>query len=415
MLIQQNRTGYSPLYSYNVCVKVAGREVTLKRYQKSQLKGYGRKNVGAGCNVDNDYQIVSYDEDEKDRNKQVRFYKSVNRAKEMIFDVIGCNAGEWKSPDGKKQKVKFVTLTFKGTWNNVAACNCEFTKFIKRLNDAVFNNRGKSELKYMCIPELQGRGTWHYHVIFFNLPPVPQSLRKAFEWCEKGWIKWGNWTNLEDIWGLGFVGINVVDNVTRAAAYISKYLAKGINFDDQGNAIYKSEGEDEGTKRLGDFSLYASLGLENMKRYFCSRGLLRPIKQYISMTKEQHKAMFDAFKRKMALIILNKAGEVIKKKAYENEHRGRILIYNFRLNKNYLKKYMQVIEQFVKSRPKRYLKTTELNYDWKDYSAMRDKTEIARLNMLDWQYKIKDFFAGNYKKPMWTIIEPDFEIEEIFA
>jgi hypothetical protein len=415
MVIQQNRTGYSPVYSYNACVKIAGREVSLKRYQKKQLKGYGRKTVGAGSVIENDLQEIEKYDYEKKRDKQSRFYKSVTRAKEMIFDVISCNAGSWKSSDGKRQKVKFVTLTFRGKWHNVADCNYEFTKFIKRLNDAVFANGGKSELKYICIPELQGRGTWHYHVVFFNLPPIPQSLRKAFEWCDKGWIKWGAWGNLEDIWGLGFVGINVVDNAARAAAYISKYLAKGISFDEHGNATYKSEGEDEGTKRLGDYSLYSALGLENMKRYFCSKGLLRPIKRFVIMTKEHHKAMFDILKFKKALMQLNKNCETVKKKAYENVYRGSILIYNFRLNKNFLRKYIQMIEQFVENRPKRFVKAPDPVCDWKNYSVMRDAAAMSKLTMLDWQYKIKDFLNGNYKKPLWNIIEPDFDIEEIFA
>lgn len=407
--LDANRTGYSPVYSYNTCIKMSGREVTLKRYQKRQIKGYGRKTVGAGTVS---YEYIKKSDFEEEQDKQARFYKSITRAKEMIFDVVGCNAGEWKTPDNKKQKVKFVTLTFAGKWLDVRECNYEFTKFIKRLNDALFCNGGKSVLKYICIPELQGRGTWHYHVVFFNLPPIPQSLRKAFQWCEKGWLQWGKWDNLTDIWGLGYVGINVVDNTTRAAAYISKYLAKGINVDMQGNVEYKSTGDDDGTKRLGDYSLYSALGLENMKRYFCSRGLLRPIKRYVIMTKEQHKTMFSVFQHN--LIALNKDGAKVKKKVYENEYRGSILIYNFRLIKSYMHKYVQMIDDIAIDRTKRFASIPSRKYDWRNYKVMRDRAIIAKYNLIDMQQKIEELIPGKCNDWLYPVYHY-INLEEIFA
>lgn len=130
----------------------------------------------------------------------------------------------------KTEGSKFVTLTFKNGLGfdikDVKECNRQFKKFIQRLKYRYPN------LKYVAVIEFQdknSRNAVHYHIIC-NLPYI-----KKIE--------------LADIWGLGFVHINSIDNVDNLGAYVVKYMNKDLD----------------------------DLRLQGLKAYNCSKGLERPI------------------------------------------------------------------------------------------------------------------------------------------
>ncbi|MGL6120540.1 MAG: rolling circle replication-associated protein [Fusobacteriaceae bacterium] len=147
--------------------------------------------------------------------------KSVNRAKTKLRRLIEQNRGKYKQRD------KFITLTIAENETNRKDTNYDFMKFIQRLKSRYL------AFEYIAVLEKQKRGSIHYHVLFFGLPYIPSS-------------------ELEKLWGKGFVRINVIDTYPELGKYLVKYLSKDL---ETGRA----------TKQ---------------KRYFTSRGLHQPVEEY---------------------------------------------------------------------------------------------------------------------------------------
>lgn len=110
---------------------------------------------------------------------------------------------------------KFLTLTFRDTdkfdIRNVSDTNVQFKKFIQRLRYWCKKNGKPDNFKYLAVIEFQDenkRGAVHYHLIS-NIGYIPHE-------------------ELERIWGMGFIGINRIENVDNIGAYISKYMAKDL-------------------------------------------------------------------------------------------------------------------------------------------------------------------------------------------
>ena len=135
------------------------------------------------------------------------------------------------------ERPKFLTFTFREDIRDFERANYEWKKFTQRLEYRV----GKT-LRYVVVPEFQDKtreGVIHYHAIFFNLPYIPASKERDTR---------GLGYNLADIWGLGFVKINAIDNVDNVGSYVTGYMT-----------------EDFGDERY-----------QGAKKYFASRGLCRP-------------------------------------------------------------------------------------------------------------------------------------------
>lgn len=159
------------------------------------VKQYEHLNTGAGGN--------RYDETEygSGANKEENYRNTQKSRREAVRNLCTTNFDSTS---------KFVTLTFKDglSFNitDVKSCNAAFNLFIKRLKYRY------SELRYLAVIEFQdanGRGAVHYHMIC-NLPFVKKS-------------------ELQKIWGNGFVKINAIDKVDNVGAYISKYMAKDLD------------------------------------------------------------------------------------------------------------------------------------------------------------------------------------------
>lgn len=100
---------------------------------------------------------------------------------------------------------KFLTLTFAENKTDIEECNILFKNFIKRLK---YTYELKN-LKYLAVIEFQERGAVHYHVLL-NIPYIPH-------------------TELQELWGNGFVFINAITHVDNLGAYILKYITKDNN------------------------------------------------------------------------------------------------------------------------------------------------------------------------------------------
>jgi hypothetical protein len=105
-------------------------------------------------------------------------------------------------------KTSFLTLTFKENISDFDVARYEFQKFMKRLNYYLYHTK-KSLIKYVCVPERQSRGAWHFHILLFDVPFIPNE-------------------DISDIWDNGFVKINQVkfSDMMEVYRYISKYITK---------------------------------------------------------------------------------------------------------------------------------------------------------------------------------------------
>ena len=139
---------------------------------------------------------------------------------------------------------KFLTLTFKENILNIRKTNRELKNFIKRLNYFLYKQK-KQTLKYIATWERQKRGAIHYHIILFDFPYIRM-------------------TDLQKVWGHGFVKINKVDvdSIENRGRYISKYFSKELELRDH-----------------------------KQKAFFTSQNLKKPLVKRLILTDEQMKAL----------------------------------------------------------------------------------------------------------------------------
>jgi hypothetical protein len=214
--------------------------------------------------------------DEKTRLRKLACRKaSMHRSGSQLRRLVNMNAWNWLKPCGKPYLPTFVTFTFAEDIRDIPTANRIFSNFIKRLN--YFINDGKSSfLKYTVVTEFQDfsrDGVIHYHAVFFNLKHI---------WKD----------TLYEIWDQGFVNIKAIQHVDNIGAYISKYMVK--HFEDD--------------------------RLDGKKRYFSSRGLLKPI-----VVKNEEKAL--------AIVRRIPAKYIVKEKEFESTYHGKGKYRQYKLGK----------------------------------------------------------------------------------
>ncbi len=190
---------------------ICGNVVDIYEYESPYKKG------GVGSNkTGRRSENVSDDDKANNRTKTLmRARQEVRRLANANYDVL----------------TKFFTLTFENNVRDLDFANNEFNKFIKRLNRYLAKIR-KPKVEYIAVPEFQKRGAVHYHLLC-NLPYISAN-------------------KLAEIWGLGFVKINKIDEVDNVGAYVSKYMSK----------------DNDDTRLVG------------RRSYFVSQGLKRPVELY---------------------------------------------------------------------------------------------------------------------------------------
>jgi len=127
------------------------------------------------------------------------------RAQGMIRRLVNANSNAFGC------KPIFITYTFADNIVDLKEANLLYTAHMRVLKRIV----GKS-LKYVVVPEFQekrakkdGKGAWHYHTIFFDLPYV-KGIKKI----------------LSEAWPHGFFKVKTIRHVKNIGAYVSKYFSK---------------------------------------------------------------------------------------------------------------------------------------------------------------------------------------------
>ena len=181
---------------------ISGSVVEIFNYSTPQIYGHAGKKIKK---IKKPHQNDLFANIEAiDFSRQVSTY----RAKSTIKRLIYANAYRYIKRDQTPFLPIFGTFTFADNVQDPKTANYEFTKFIKRLNYVVGQNK-EALLKYLNILEFQKRGAVHYHTLFFNLDYIPK-ISQLFS----------------QTWGNGFIKIESVMKTEHLSNYVTKYLSK---------------------------------------------------------------------------------------------------------------------------------------------------------------------------------------------
>jgi hypothetical protein len=181
--------------SYNHKVVVSGKQVEVYEYKKPVWRDFEKTTrVSVHDNYKKELKQLDIFEQLELKKQKAKF--SINRTRTEIRRLVNANP----------QLNKFMTLTFADNITDLKTANYIFNKFIQRIS---YKYRS---FEYLAVPEFQKRGAVHYHLLC-TLPFVEIS-------------------EVEAIWGQGFIKINRIDNVSNVGAYVCKYLSKDM-FDER--------------------------------------------------------------------------------------------------------------------------------------------------------------------------------------
>ncbi len=182
---------------------VAGDYVHLYDYKQANAYGYKKPKK-----IRKDKQAQS--------NTETQYQDHIYRTRKQVRLLLQSNIGT----DTPLNRLQFCTYTFKQEIYDFKLANELFKEFTQRLNyELQTTNQLKENLKYLCVPEIQHRRAqkfgvkvWHFHVIYFNLPPI-------------------YYPRLFKIWGNGGIKVKQLDNLDHLVNYVSKYFTKS-KYDD---------------------------------------------------------------------------------------------------------------------------------------------------------------------------------------
>lgn len=161
---------------------------------------------------------------DEDYNPEI---SSLRRTKALIHDLVVCNDFEL-----------FCTFTFdpdKVNRFNYEACKGKMIRWLRHQQEK------SKDFKYLVVPEQHKNGAWHFHALISH---YKGSLRDSHHKSGSGRIVY-NMTSYRS----GFSTAVRIDNREAVGRYVTKYITKDF------------------IKKF------------NRRRFFCSRGLLRPAKE----------------------------------------------------------------------------------------------------------------------------------------
>ncbi len=311
-------------YRYNASLKVAGDSVQVCFYEKGILSGWSKHKRQLGD--DEEKKVYEYDPEKK-------WFRTGLNARRRLYDFVAVNLGKHRDHNGKKQRFKFVTYTFREDVKKLDEANKLFKKGMDRLNYYFTGSGGGRFLEYVAVPELQmekQRYVWHYHVIFFNLPYIPVSGKIVDRQIAEGTLPptWDKRDTLFYLWGEGSVKVNAVklSDIHDVAGYVCKYMGKGLN------DLY------EYAKEMGNL---------NRKRFLRSTGLIGPKMMIAFLNKAQRQEISNYFKDHCKKF--KKKGELGKyyeSFSVDNEFIGKLFGISFRSPKKHIDKLENLFDRY---------------------------------------------------------------------
>lgn len=311
------------VHKYNAKLTVAGDAVKVRFYESGIMCNYPKNQSSLKAEAQ---------KAKAEYNKAERFAKTGKIARRRLFNMVGASIGI-KDYQGKKQRFKFITFTFRNDVKDLTVANKIFKDFIARLNYFFVGADGESFIQYVAVPELQmenKREVWHYHVLFFNLPFIPVASEMVERLIEKGSLPadYDKRDTLFCLWGQGTVDAVAVklSDAYDICGYISKYIGKGLE---------------------GDFKYAESHGLLNRKRFLHSAGVKNPAVFIAFMNKAQRQAVFSEFaKHAKHFKRNNKIGKYFETFEFDCEYIGKMFGIDCRSPQKYIQKITAVFEKY---------------------------------------------------------------------
>ena len=217
-------------------------------------------------------------------NTRAEQKNSMYRTFRTLRGVINTNCSD-------VSRVRWITLTYAENMTDTKQLYKDFERFNKRFQYyCKTHDYGKPE--YIVICEPQGRGAWHCHLLYIfpdKAPFIPNH-------------------ELAEIWGHGFVVIKKLDNVDNVGAYLTAYLGDMELNELMVDGKFIDVVAYNGSTKLGSMKTIETVdnqGNKVSKRYIkgarlafypanfniyrCSRGVIRPVEEYISQDEAKEK------------------------------------------------------------------------------------------------------------------------------
>lgn len=253
---------------------------TIVKYKESghviEISKSDKSLSGGVCSikklVDGEYLIIETGEIKKCNfiEKRVQNADSLRRTFGNIRDIVNSNTTD-------TDKCLFVTTTYKENMTDTKQLYKDQDKFLKKLKYHFKDN----PFEYINIVEPQGRGAWHSHYIFVFKDKRP--------YIDQKWLT-------KEIWGMGNVNVKKIDGNDNLGAYLTAYLSDVIIDSDYVPSaddvlvvkdVPQSDGSVVSKKILkgGRLHFYPA----NMRIMRTSRGIKKPVVEFISNEKAQKK------------------------------------------------------------------------------------------------------------------------------
>lgn len=195
----------------------------------------------------------------------------VSQTLKRLRDYINTNVVDPKN-------CKWITLTYAENMTDTKRLYLDYEKFIKRFR----YKYGKVEYIVACEP--QGRGAWHCHCIIIFDKKAPYIKNKE----------------LEELWQQGFTKTQKLDDIDNIGAYLTAYLGDmSLKEATECNISYSNNDLKE-VNEIGNQTLkepkYFVKGARlcmyppGFNIYRISRGIKKPIKEYMSYHVAKEKA-----------------------------------------------------------------------------------------------------------------------------
>ena len=249
-----------------VCVKEMGNIIEITYLQ--------HKNIGQTIKkINNDeYMVMATGEIKQAQHIESRADNKlqVSQSLKRLRDYINTNVVD-------VNKCKWITLTYKENMTDTKRLYKDFEKFIKRFRYKY------GHIEYIVACEPQGRGAWHLHciVIFDNVAPFIPNY------------------DIEKLWRYGFTKTTKLDNIDNIGAYLTAYLGD-MDYDE-----FINSGIDYKCITLKEVDCIENIKFKQPKKfvkggrlymyppkfnlYRISRGIKKPIKEYMSYKKAKEK------------------------------------------------------------------------------------------------------------------------------
>jgi len=174
---------------------------------------------------------------------------------------------------------KWITFTYAENMQDPKKLHNDFKIF-----NTLFRRKG-FKYEYIAVAEPQGRGAWHLHVLFI--------FDHVIEYIPNDFIY--------GLWKKGWTVTKKVDDVDNVGAYLTAYLGDipvdefdklkddGVDFSGGDNIFNIKECEIDGVKKRIVKGARLHLYPVGFNLYRCSRGVKRPIINYMNEKKAQKK------------------------------------------------------------------------------------------------------------------------------